>query len=84
MEESNAEQPKEAAKLAIPTWTLYIDGASSNERCGVRLHLISPTGEELAYALRFDFKASNNDSEYEALITGMEVTRKMGVELLKV
>ena len=46
--------------------------------------LISPTGDKLAYALRFDFRATNNESEYETLITGMEVARKMGAESLRV
>ncbi|XP_027181971.1 uncharacterized protein LOC113780363 [Coffea eugenioides] len=68
----------------IPTWTLYVDGASNKEECGVEILLISSTGEELAYALRFNFRASNNESEYETLITGMEVTRKLGVESLKI
>ncbi|XP_071933203.1 uncharacterized protein [Coffea arabica] len=71
-------------ELIVPTWTLYVDGASNKEGCGAGLLLISPTGEELAYALRFDFKASNNKFEYETLITGMEVARKMGAESLRI
>ncbi|XP_071906201.1 uncharacterized protein [Coffea arabica] len=74
----------EAAERTDPTWTLYVDGASSKEGCGVGLLLISPTGEELPYALRFDFRASNNESEYEALIVGMEMARKLGARSLKV
>ncbi|XP_071933202.1 uncharacterized protein [Coffea arabica] len=81
---AKAELAKKAAEQAIPTWTLYIDGVSNKEGCGVGLLLISPTGEKLAYALRFDFRASNNESEYEALITRIEVARKLGAELLKV
>ncbi|XP_071913979.1 uncharacterized protein [Coffea arabica] len=74
----------EAAGRVDPTWTLYVDGASSKEGCGAGLLLISPTGEELPYALRFDFRASNNESEYEALIAGMEMARKLGVRSIKV
>ncbi|XP_071914122.1 uncharacterized protein [Coffea arabica] len=74
----------EAAKRADPTWTLYVDGASSREGCGAGLLLISPTGEELPYALRFDFRVSNNESEYEALIAGMEMARKLGARSIKV
>ncbi|XP_027088595.2 uncharacterized protein [Coffea arabica] len=73
-----------AARRTDSTWTLYVDGVSSKEGCGVRLFLISPTGEELAYALRFDFRASNNEYEYEALIAGMEMTRKLEAESIKV
>ncbi|XP_071924104.1 uncharacterized protein [Coffea arabica] len=75
---------RETADRTEPTWTLYVDGASSKEGCGAGLLLISPTGEELPYALRFDFRASNNESEYEALIAGMGMARKLGASSLKV
>ncbi|XP_027166658.1 uncharacterized protein LOC113766692 [Coffea eugenioides] len=81
---AQAEKVTEAAGRADPTWTLYVDGASSKEGCGAGLLLISPTGEELPYALRFDFRASNNESEYEALIAGMEMARKLGARLIKI
>ncbi|XP_071921925.1 uncharacterized protein [Coffea arabica] len=67
-----------------PTWTLFVDGSSSKEGCGAGLLLTSPMGEELAYALRFDFRVSNNESEYEALIAGMIIARKLGAEAIKV
>ena len=63
---------------------MYVDGASSKNGCGTGLLLIRPTGEKLAYVLRFDFRVSNNKSEYEALIEGMEVARKLGVESIKI
>ncbi|XP_071902705.1 uncharacterized protein [Coffea arabica] len=79
-----ARDTAQAVERAGPTWTLYVDGVSSKEGCGAGLLLISPTGEELPYALRFDFRASNNESEYEALIAGMEMARKLGARSVKV
>ncbi|XP_071906258.1 uncharacterized protein [Coffea arabica] len=79
-----AQEVTEAVRRADPVWTLYVDGASSKEGCGAGLLLISPPGEELPYALRFDFRASNNESEYEALIAGMEMARKLGARSLKI
>ena len=38
----------------------------------------------MAYAPRFDFKASNNESEYEALIAGMAIARRLGAESIKI
>ena len=35
-------------------------------------------------ALKFEFKASNNEAEYEALIAGLNLTKKMKVESLEV
>ena len=48
------------------------------------LLLISPTREKLTYVLRFDFIASNNESEYEALIAGMEMAWKLGAESVRI
>ncbi|XP_027120541.2 uncharacterized protein [Coffea arabica] len=65
-------------------WVLFVDGASSKEGSGAGLLLISPTGEELTYALRFDFLASNNEAEYEALLTGLRIAHQMGITAIKV
>ncbi|XP_071900977.1 uncharacterized protein [Coffea arabica] len=65
-------------------WVLFVDGASSKEGSGAGLLLTSPTGEELTYALRFDFPASNNEAEYEALLTGLRITHQMGITTIKV
>ena len=35
-------------------------------------------------ALRFGFKASNNEAEYEALIVGLELAKEMKVESLDI
>ncbi|GKE60666.1 reverse transcriptase domain-containing protein [Tanacetum coccineum] len=46
---------------------------------GAGLILTSPEGTEFTYALRFQFTASNNEAEYEALIDGQQITAQMGV-----
>ncbi|GJY98677.1 reverse transcriptase domain-containing protein [Tanacetum coccineum] len=38
---------------------------------------------EFTYALRFWFNATNNEAEYEALIAGLRIARKMGVQNLQ-
>ncbi|XP_071933160.1 uncharacterized protein [Coffea arabica] len=83
-ESAEVGQAGEVARRVILTWTLFVDGASSKEGCGVGLLLTSPMGEELAYALKFDFRASNNESEYKILIAGMVIARKLGAESIKI
>ncbi|GJR32241.1 reverse transcriptase domain-containing protein [Tanacetum coccineum] len=39
----------------------------------------TPEGTEFTYALRFQFTASNNEAEYEALIAGLRIAAQMGV-----
>ncbi|GJV63334.1 reverse transcriptase domain-containing protein [Tanacetum coccineum] len=58
--------------------------ALSVEGSGARLILTDPNGQEVTYALRFDFKTSNNEVEYEALIAGLELVVQMGVQHLQV
>ncbi|GJW43191.1 reverse transcriptase domain-containing protein [Tanacetum coccineum] len=66
------ETPKEV-------WTLFTDGSSCTDGSGAGLILTSPEGTEFTYALRFQFTASNNEAEYEALIAGLRIAAQMGV-----
>ena len=36
------------------------------------------------FSLRFDFQASNNEAEYEALIAGLHLAKEMKVESLEI
>ncbi|KAL7589956.1 hypothetical protein Lser_V15G41281 [Lactuca serriola] len=64
------------------SWTLYTDGAPSREGSGAGLILTSPEGEEVTYALRFDFHTSNNEAEYEALLAGLRLAKQMGAKVV--
>ncbi|GKE08203.1 reverse transcriptase domain-containing protein [Tanacetum coccineum] len=66
------ETPKEV-------WTLFTDGSSCTDGSGAGLILTSPEGTEFTYELRFQFTASNNEAEYEALIAGLLIAAQMGV-----
>ncbi|GKA89665.1 reverse transcriptase domain-containing protein, partial [Tanacetum coccineum] len=69
--------PRAYGKDRIPTWTLFTNGASNIEGLGAGLILTNPDGQEISYALRFNFKASNNKAEYEALVAGLELAIQM-------
>ncbi|GJS96318.1 reverse transcriptase domain-containing protein [Tanacetum coccineum] len=64
-------------------WTLFTDGSSCLEGSRVGLILTSPEGIEFTYALRFEFEASNNEAEYEALVAGLHIAEQMGVQNLE-
>ncbi|XP_073138042.1 uncharacterized protein [Henckelia pumila] len=59
-------------------WKVYVDGSSNNEGCGVGVFLISPRGDEIRLAVRLDFRASNNEAEYEAVLIGLRVAKQAG------
>ncbi|XP_075521447.1 uncharacterized protein LOC142554667 [Primulina tabacum] len=59
-------------------WKVYVDGSSSKDGSGVGVVLISPAGEEVKLAVRLDFRASNNEAEYEAVLAGLRAARNVG------
>ena len=46
--------------------------------------LNSPEGHKIHYALHFGFQASNNKTEYEALIAELKLAKELKVNNLKV
>nr|GEU55795.1 reverse transcriptase domain-containing protein [Tanacetum cinerariifolium] len=79
-----AEMPDESLPAApvvetqqVP-WTLFTDGSSCMDGSRVRVILTSPEGMEFNYALRFQFAASNNEAEYEALIA--EILKEKSIQ----
>ena len=58
-------------------WILHVDGSSKARGAGVGIVLTSPTGDTTSRAMRCDFKATNNESEYEAVIAGLTLAHQM-------
>ena len=59
------------SQYGLPTWEVYVDGASNQKGLWIRLVLISPKKVIVEKSLRLDFSATNNEAEYEALLIGM-------------
>ncbi|XP_074282596.1 uncharacterized protein LOC141607135 [Silene latifolia] len=62
-------------------WELNVDGASNMKGAGVGLVLKSPQGDLLVQAVRCEFKATNNEAEYEALILARDPTMMAYLEI---
>ncbi|KAL0343679.1 UNVERIFIED_CONTAM: hypothetical protein Sangu_1255300 [Sesamum angustifolium] len=54
-------------------WLLHVNVSSTLAGNGVKLVLTSLMEDELNYTLRFDFKVSNNEAEYEAHMVGIRM-----------
>ncbi|XP_073104404.1 uncharacterized protein [Elaeis guineensis] len=67
-----------------PTWVLHIDGASNAQGSGAGFLLTNLEGAVTEHVLRFDFKASNNQTKYEALVVGLKLALELGIDRLKV
>jgi ribonuclease HI len=64
-------------------WLLSVDGSSNLKGSGAGVILEGPNDILIEQSLRFKFKASNNQAEYEALIAGMTLAQEMGAENLR-
>ncbi|XP_022026370.1 uncharacterized protein LOC110927055 [Helianthus annuus] len=64
-------------------WLLYTDGASNEDGAGAGLRLVRPDKHEFTYAIRLDFKSTNNEAKYEAFLAGLRLAIKMGVRHIK-
>ncbi|GKD46885.1 reverse transcriptase domain-containing protein [Tanacetum coccineum] len=53
--------------------------AIKGQGSGAGLVLISPSGVEFTYALRLNFTSTNNEAEYEALLAGLCMAKKINV-----
>ncbi|KAJ0858644.1 putative nucleotidyltransferase, Ribonuclease H [Helianthus annuus] len=81
--ECEEEQNPTPPPSTTDTGTLFTDGASNEDGAGAGLRLVSPDGQELTFAIRLDFKSTNNEAEYEALLGGLRLAVKLGVQHLE-
>ncbi|KAL0420483.1 UNVERIFIED_CONTAM: hypothetical protein Slati_3071200 [Sesamum latifolium] len=59
-------------------WLLHVDGSSITQESGAGIVITTPQGDDMEFAIKFDFKASNNEAEYEALVLGMRMAQEAG------
>ncbi|KAM1542933.1 hypothetical protein ACFXTH_012511 [Malus domestica] len=83
-------QPKPAEKGQavadfITDFTYPVDIVSTpKEGYEVGLVLTTPDKVAMEYALRFKFKASNNEAKYEALLAGLRLAKHLGVKRIDI
>lgn len=65
-------------------WILHVDGASRKSGSGVGLLLESPIGERLEQCIRLGFPASNNEAEYEAILSGLGLATTLCVSKVRI
>ena len=56
-------------------WLLHVDSSSNRQGSRVGIQLTSPTREVIEQSFRLGFNASNNESEYKALIAGIKLAQ---------
>ncbi|XP_020215368.1 uncharacterized protein LOC109799227 [Cajanus cajan] len=71
-----------AVQTESPTWILHVDGSSNVKGSGAGIILEGPNNMMLELAIKFNFQATNNQAEYEALLAGLRLAKDVGVKRL--
>ena len=61
---------------------IQIDGLSAQKRGGVGVVITAHDGEILKYGVQLRFPATNNEAEYEGILTGLRLGKALGVKNL--
>jgi ribonuclease HI len=72
------------SKTVVTTWTVYTDGAWGNLGAGASAVIHAPSGLRSKYAARLEFQATNNITEYEGVILGLNKAKALGAKNLVV
>ncbi|XP_075492604.1 uncharacterized protein LOC142530670 [Primulina tabacum] len=59
-------------------WRVFVDGASNLSGCEVGVVIIAPSAEKIKLALRIDSRVTNNEAEYEAVLSGLQAAQEVG------
>lgn len=58
-------------------WVVNVDGSSTRTSVGGGVVMITLEKVKLEYAIRFGFKATNNEAEYESIVVGLRIAREL-------
>ncbi|KAL5567702.1 hypothetical protein UlMin_024277 [Ulmus minor] len=65
-------------------WTADCEQSFQELNSGAGIILVSPDGVKLSCAVRFKFKATNNQAEYEALLSGLRLAKEVSARHLTI
>ena len=77
------EEQVESEKHLTP-WKLFVYRSLTDKGAGSKIVLISLEDHKIHCAIMFNFKASNNEAEYEALLMGLLLSKDMKVDSIEV
>ena len=65
-------------------WEVNIDGSFVKGAGGVGIVFKTPKGQLLKHVVRFQYPTTNNEVEYESLLTGLRIAKVLGATTLRV
>ena len=83
-ESLNEDEKNDSLEWESSAWTMFIDGASNKTGSRAEVVLQNPVGERITRAFKYDFAVTNNEAEYEALITDPRMAKNLDVQIIVV
>lgn len=65
-------------------WVVYFDDSFTSNAAEGGVVLVTTEGDELEYAIRFGFKVTKNEAEYETMLAGLHLTHTLGAKWVRV
>ena len=73
-------QSKDKGAEGHKLWSIHTDGSSNQRSGGADVVIQTPEGDKIECMIRLDFPITNNEAEYKALVTGLDLARAAGAE----
>jgi len=70
--------------LEIVPWMLFFDGFTCDRGAGIGIVLISPRGKKYEFSLLIAAKSTSNQAEYQALISGLELLKRVHADTVEI
>jgi ribonuclease HI len=68
----------------VSRWTAHTYGSSTKNAGGIGIILKSPEGDIIKQVVRLQYTTTNNEAEYEALLTGLKMAKILGANVLDI
>ena len=68
----------------VSRWTAHTDGSSTKNAGGIGIILKSSEGDIIKQVVRLQYTTTNNEAEYEALLTGLKMAKILGANVLDI
>ena len=73
----------ELGVVDLVPWTLFFDGSSCGAGSGIGIVLVSPQGATFELSFSIEATATNNQAEYQALLKGIQLYKRLELMQLK-
>jgi len=65
-------------------WTLFFDGSSCGAGSGICIVLVSPQEATFELSFLIEATATNNKTEYQAILKGIQLLREIGTDVVDI